>query len=390
MISNSIGRDNHKLLYEKTAQNLLQLYCLTGVLANFAGLVNINSAILVALVVASACSRTHNGSLFSPLIMLYGSLTALSLVNHIFWFPEAGLSERWRTMPIALLGMIACRSCAASGLFERCIWINSLPFLFLIPFGGHYESGRYISAYLNENMQGSLLPLAFALGLFALWGKRFNSKYMIALMSSSMSMLLGASRAAFLYLMSSVFVLSVSLIRLTLYRLAFVASLVILLVVVAIPVMTKRQQRRFGNDFMWGEHFALLIAGEANDNSSRDRLGFIELAFHAVDQNWFGYGNGNFAYVVKIYGNGSLPVAGHPHSSLAESLITAGYPGVVIYLAILLYLVKIGQRDMIMRIVLVWLCMQILLGTTLCSRLLWPMLAIAEYELQMHRIESHA
>ena len=131
-----LGRAEPKLLYKDITLDVLQLYFLTGFLANYVGLVRVNNAILVFLAFAVFLKARATG-LFSPLIIIYAILTALSLINHFRWLPEAGLPQGARTMPIVLLAMIACRACARRGLFERVVAVNALPLLLLMPIGAH-------------------------------------------------------------------------------------------------------------------------------------------------------------------------------------------------------------------------------------------------------------
>lgn len=378
--------DSNRLLYKGVLLNLLLLYFFTGFLANFEPWVNVNNGILLLLTIYTLASLRRGASLFSPLIGLYALLTFLSVLNHWRWMPEAGLPQAARTMPIVLLAMIVCRLCAVPGLFKRSVAINALPFLLLIPIGGHFLRGRYYSEFLSENMHGHVLPLAFAVGIAAIWERRYQWKPLLCLPASLMQMFLGASRKFLFYLIPPVFMLSMTKRKLSLYHVSLIAVILAATVSVAIPTMTKRQQDRFGSDFTWKSHISAIVSGETRDASSRNRIGFIKLAFWAVRQDWLGFGNGNFPYVVRRFAGIDLPEAGHPHSGLAESLITAGYSGAALYLAMLLYLLRIGYRDPVMRICLIWLFLQIIFATTLWNRFLWPLLAIAERELQMGRI----
>jgi hypothetical protein len=386
-----LSHDDHKLLYGSFSLNLLQLYFFTGFLANWTGLVNINNGILVACVAFVYIRKERTASFFSPLIIMYGVLTALSLINHWRWMPEAGLPAGARTMPIVFLAMLACRQLASPGLFERAITMNALPFALLIPFGAYIERGRYYSYFLNENILGATLQFAFAVGLCTFWERRFKWKSLVALFASVSIMVLGARRSMLLYCVPSVFMVNASTRRISLSNLAMVAMTVLLLFGFLLPIMTQRLSTRFGGEFSMMEQFEGIVSGDIKEKSASDRRAFIVLAFESANRSWLGYGNANFPHVVRQYAVVNLPEAGHPHSGLAESLITGGYPGMALYLLMLLYLLKIGHHDTLMRICLIWLFLQVFLASNLNNRMLWPMLAIAERELQMNwggRIKS--
>ena len=379
-------RDSSANLYREGVLNVLLLYFFTGFLANYEVFVHINSAILVFLAAYAFLTPRRQTSALSPLITVYGLLTLISLANHCRWIPQAGLPQEARTMPVVLVAMIACRWCAVPGLFERAITVNAIPFLLLIPIGGHFEGARYYSTFLDENMHGQVLPLAFAVGLVAVWERRYQWRPLAALAASLMQMFLGAARKMFFFLLLSVFVIVTFNRKLSGRHVLLAVATLLLTLAIAMPLMTRRQQERLGGDFTWQDQISALLSREATDKSVYDRTGFIELAFNSVRHDWLGFGNGNFPYVVSCFGTSDLPEAGHPHSGLAESLITAGYPGAVLYLFMLAYLFRIGRHDQIMRICLIWLFLQVFVETTLSNRMLWPLLAIAERELQLSAV----
>lgn len=378
-----LSHDDNKLLYDSFALNLLQLYFLTGFLANWVGPVNINSGILVACITLGFLGRERTTSLFSPLIMIYGVLTALSLINHWRWLPEAGLPPGARTMPFVFLAMLACRQLARPGLFERAITMNAIPFALLIPYGAYIEAGRYYSLFLNENILGATLEFAFAVGIYAILGHRWEWKSLTALFASVAIMALGARRSMLLYCIPAVLIANVSERHKTKTNMALIALTLLLVSTVLVPIMTQRVGERFGGDFSLSEQIEGIIGDDIKDRSALERRAFIELAIESTRIDWWGYGNANFPYIVRRYGGITLSEEpGHPHSGFAESLITGGLPGLILYVMMLLYLLKIGHRDTLMRICLVWLFLQISIATNLNSRMLWPMLAIAERELQ--------
>jgi hypothetical protein len=383
--------DKHKLFYHNLPLNLLQIYFFTGFLANFVDLVCVNNYILILFTFFTFISfrfLKHKPKLFSPLLYFYAALTFLSLFNHLRFFPEVGFPQGARTMPITLLAMVTCRLCTVPGLFERAVTMNALPFVFLIPTGVYIEYGRYYSKFLTENILGSSLHLAFAVGANALWERRYNWKVIVAFFSSASIMFLGASRVMFIYFISSTFTLIISKRKFTFSQFSLATLLFFLVVIVAVPIMTVRQQDRFGADFSWKENVINVLTGETKDRSAIVRYRFNELAFCSINQNWLGFGNANFPYVIRNYAHSFwllLPEAGHPHSGFGDSLITAGYPGLLLYIVMLLYLLRIGYKDRLMRLCLVWLFLQIFLSTTLNNRILWPLMAIAERELQLSR-----
>lgn len=381
-----MGHDDGKLLYKSIALNLLQLYFFTGFLANFPGLININNLILVLFVAYVWLSVKRRSSLFSPLIIIYGTMTALSLGNHLWWMSEAGLPQGARTMPIVLFAMLACRMCAVPGMFERGILMNALPFALLIPIGANIEEGRYVSYFLNENINGAVLPFSFAVGACALLEQRYNWKSLTTLFIPLSFMLFSARRSMLFYFVSASAILGLNgFIRNKLRprKILYAALVLIFLLSVALPVMIERQAGRFGDDFQPVEHISRLISGDVTDKSSLDRKGFIDLAIDSVSDNWLGFGNANFLYVVRSYGPRYLSDAGHPHSGLADSLITGGYPGMILYSLLLLYLLSIGYKSPLMCLCLTWLILSVFFEANLSNRILWPLLAIAEQELQL-------
>jgi len=109
----------------------------------------------------------------------------------------------------------------------------------------------------------------------------------------------------------------------------------------------------------------------------------LVISMEATRDHWLGFGHANFPYVCDLYGVGVDGNPGHPHATLAEVLIIGGYPGLAIYMIMLLYLLRIGRKDPIMRLCLLWLFLEVFIGTTFLGKIVWPLMAIAERELQM-------
>lgn len=378
--------DGNNILFKHPLPNLVLLYFFTAFFANYVIWVNINNAILVILVLFAFIYKPRGLSIFSPLIVFYALLTLLSVLSHLYWLPAAGLPDSARTMPIALASMIACRFCATPALFERSIVLNILPFAVLLPLGASHEKGRYVGTFLTETIAGGLLALGPAFCLSALWEGRRNWKFYIVLFVSLFYVLNTGSRSPFIYIAAMTLTLLV-------YkqdgkciwpkRLLYGVALLVLLFMVVMPTMLERHRIRFGDDYSFQTNISDIISGNPQDRSSHDRLAFIDLAFIAANDNWFGFGNGNFPFVVRTYAYSYLPEAGHPHSGLAESLITAGYPGLLLYIAMLIYLARIGRGSLLITLCLVWVVLMFFLDTNLNSRILWPLLSIAERELQI-------
>jgi len=313
-------------------------------------------------------------------------MTALSLGNHLWWMSEAGLPQGARTMPIVLIAMLACRMCVVPGLFERGILMNTLPFVLLIPVGAYIEGERYYSTFLDENIHGSALPFSFAVGMCALLEQRYNWKSFTTLFTPLSFMLLSARRSMLFYFVSVSAILGLNGFiqnKLRPRQILYTALVLIFLLSVVLPVMIGRQAGRFGDGFQPVKHISRLISGDVTDKSSLDRKGFIDLAIDSVSDNWLGFGNANFLYVVRSYGPRYLSDAGHPHSGLADSLITGGYPGMILYSLLLLYLLSIGYKSPLMCLCLAWLILSVFFEANLSNRILWPLLAIAEQEMQL-------
>lgn len=381
-----LGSDAGGLVYKSAATNFLQIYFLTGFLANFDDLVVINNVALVIFVVCTFLVRRVRAPTFSPMILIYAALTVISVLNHLRWYPEAGIPQGARTMPIVLFAMIACRMCTTSGLFERGVLMNTLPFALLIPLGAQITGGRFYSEFLSENIQGAVLPFAFAVGVSGLWHKRYSWKVWTTLTVPLLFMTISARRSMLFYIIGASLMMSTNgLFRGKFsFRKVVAAGLALGLVfAVAVPIMVDRQADRFGAGFHLAEHVSTLVKGEAVDRSSAEREGFIRAAFEAVSDRWLGFGGANFPLVVAKYGDSSLSIANNPHSGLADSLITAGYPGLILYLFLLIYIWRIGRNDMLMSLCFVWLVLSVFIEANLDDRILWPLLAIAERELQM-------
>ena len=104
----------------------------------------------------------------------------------------------------------------------------------------------------------------------------------------------------------------------------------------------------------------------------------------ATRDRWLGFGHANFPYVFDLYSQGRLgETPGHPHATLAEALIIGGYPGMAMYIAMLIYLFRIGRKDPVIRLCLVWLFLGAFISTAFLDKITWALIAIAERELQM-------
>jgi hypothetical protein len=389
-----LGQDDGNLIYRSTALNLLQLYFFTGFLANFGDLVIISTLILglfVFYVFSVFVIKKCHVPLFSPLIIIYSIITIISLGNHLVWMQEAGLPQGARTMPVVLLTMIACRLCTIQGLFKRGIFMNTLPFVLLIPLGAHIQEGRYYSTFLDENLLGSVLPFAFALGVTSLWEYRYNWKGILTLFPPVFFMFFSARRSMLLYLIASsvtLFIYSIKKSKIRAKQIIYMALPLLFILLVVLPTMTNRLGDRFGDNFQLLEYVPQLIEGDVTDRSTLERRGFIDLSIESTSNYWLGFGNANFPYVVRNYGPGYLSLASNPHSAFADALITAGYLGLLLYIFFLLYFLHIGKKDPLLLLCLVWMAISIFVEANLSHRILWPLLAIAERELQMRKIPS--
>lgn len=363
----------------------LLAYFLTGILMNYIDLCYINSGLMFVFLFFALLKKSLS---LSPLLIAYGILTLVSIINHLLISLDGeAIPEAARTMPTIFLLMLTCRACTVPGLFERAVVANTLPVAIALLLGGIGISwGRFYTEYLNECMRGILPQFAFVLGLWAIVERRFPPLLMIAFSASSLFMVLGASRTSFLYALLVAAVLFLSQRALSAKRL--LAGLVALLVIgyVVLPQMTASQKRRFGEDFSWRDHIAQVVSGEASDRSTVERRGFWEIGFRAVQDRWFGYGNASFPYVVERYDHTfTMSLAANPHAGLLDALITAGYPGALLYLGLLWYLWRISRTLPKVRLCVLWLFIQVFAQATFSLRILWPLMAIAERELEWSR-----
>ena len=384
-----IGHDDGKILYKAIGLNLLLLYFFTGFMANFSELVAINNLILVCFCIYVTFKKHHRIRLFSPLILLYGTITIISIGNHLWWMSETGFIAGARTMPIVLLMMLACRLCTIPGLFERSTLVNTLPFALLVPLGAHIEGGRFYSDFLNEGMQGWVFSLAYAIGLCSFFEKRFNWKTLILLFVPLFFAFYAARRTLFVYfLVAPMILVIVGYLsnKIDTRKVLYSALLLIFTTAVLLPIMFNRQTDRFGDDFSLLNNISEFLSGDTTDRSSHERRAFIDIAFQSTSDHWLGYGNANFPYVVDSYGRIDVSRAGHPHSGLAESLITAGYPGMILYFIMIFYLVRIGYQSPLMMLCVFWLFLEVFTETNLNDRIMWPLMAIAEREIEISKL----
>ncbi|NCD40824.1 MAG: hypothetical protein EOL88_01895 [Bacteroidia bacterium] len=389
LLRHILRHDNSKIWYDSKLLNLLQLYFFTGILANWGGLVFVNNVILLVCIISVFFfKKGRTISFLSPLTFAYGLLTLLSIVNHIRWLDDAGMPANARTMLFVFMAMIAFRQLAIPGFFERAINVNALPFALLIPLGHHGIGGRYYSYFLNENILGSALPFAYAVGLCSFAERRYEWKSMVALFASLAIMVLGARRSLLLYCIPSTLIVLVSIKKISLRDVCIVVILFLFFWGVVVPNMNSRLAERFGSNFSLVNHFNDIFYGVTDDKSASVRSEFIDISIKSANHDLLGYGNGNFRYIVEQFGGSNVPVAGHPHSGLAESMITGGYIGLVLYLFMLFYLIKIGYNDTVIRICMIWMFLGIFVETNLNNRIIWPLLAIAEKELTCTRKDS--
>jgi len=382
------------VIFRDPRLNLVQLFFLTGICANYSSLSPLNNLFGILLIAYTLFSIGNRQVTVSPLISLYAALTAISVLNHLaLWSETRSLEPGMRTMPFVLLMMISCRVATQPGIFKRAVLLNTIPLLFLLILGGVgiSTSGRLSTDFLTEYMHGFYPQFAFAIGINMFIEGRFRLLTMASFLASSVFMSSTSSRQYLAYIIGSIAVLLVSGFRFNLRRLTFTILILTLVLFVIVPRMNNLLAIRNGGDFNMIQHASELITGTALDNSSQQRLAMMLLSLEAAKERWLGYGHANFPYVVESLDNGSLNrVPSHPHSSLAEVLITGGYPGLVIYICILLYLTKMFYKDPIMRICLVWLYLTAFVGSSFIDKILWPLMAIAEREFEIRRSRQTA
>lgn len=387
---NGLGADTRAVFYGDLRLDLLQCYFLTCIMRNYtyAGSWQINNGILIAFVLLTFLCASRKPLTLSPLLRLYGLLTLLSVFNHLLlWEKTGGVPAGARTMPVVFLTMLACRACTRPGLFKRAVILNTLPLALLLPLGGiHISWGRLSTDYLDEAMFGFLPQFAFAVGVCALLDRRFRLLAMTSFIASCVFMTVCAARRYHIYVFLATFVVLLSKRMLSVKRILMGGVILAAFIYVVLPRMTAAQQQRqkAGADFSWIVHVQELISGDAQDYSSQRRRTLLDLSIRATRGRWLGFGHANFPYVCDLYDNGRIDVtATHPHAALAEALTIGGYPGLAIYIIMLLYLLRIGHKDPIMRLCLIWLFLQVFIGVTFLDKITWPLMVIAERELQI-------
>ncbi len=394
--SGSLSLDTEGWIYRNLNLNLLQLYFLTGFISDMGGYNLINKLILIVFLFFAFRAEKI---IFSPLLCLYGIMTFLSLLNHAMLYAETGVLEQTsRTMPVIFLLMLACRICTVPGLFVRAVTLNTLPLVLLLLIGGvEYSGGRFTNEYLPEYMHGILPQMVFAVGLWSFLKGKPRLALIVVFFASCAFMTLSTGRRYFIFMFIAIAVAllrEVSIIsnimawsqrRLRLSKILTIGILLSLAIYTLLPQMITSQKRRFGEDFRIIEHIQNLVSGETNDRSSMERKRYWIISVKAANDRWFGFGNGNFPYILEKYGGifRSWQKAGHPHGGLADSLVTAGYPGSALYMLILFYLIYIGRKDSCMHLCLIWLILQVFIQSIFADKILWPLMAIAERELQM-------
>lgn len=388
LATSGLGADTRGVLYGDLRLDLLQCYFLTGIMSNYtyAGLWQINNGILAAFVLLTLLFANRKTLTLSPLLWLYGLLTLLSLFNHLLlWEKTGGVPAGARTMPVVFLAMLACRARTRPGLFKRAVVLNTLPLALLLPLGGiHISWGRLSTEYLNEYMHGFVPAFAFAVGVCALLDRRFRLLTMASFFASIAFIVFGASRKYFIYISLATFVLVVSGKVLSVKRIVIGGCVLGLIIGIVLPKMTLAQKRRFGENFSWTQHLRELVSREAEDYSTQQRRAFLEISIRATRGRWLGFGHANFPYVCDLYNDGRIDgTPGHSHAALAEALIIGGYPGLAIYIIMLLYLLRIGRKDPVMLMCLVWMFLQVFVQGTFVDKIIWPLMAIAERELQI-------
>jgi len=366
---------------------LLLLFFLLGFLALYPSTAGIHNVLVVMLILFAFLTEKIS---FSPLIWLYGLLTVMSVVNHVLLIDETnGIPQNARTMPIIFLLMVACRACTLKGLFNHVVILNTLPIGFLLILGGiHFAPGRLENIYLTENVRTILFSFGFIVGLVLLLHRSSTKLSLLSFIFCAAFMLLGASRRHYIMMFLVVPAAILPFLKKFSLRSIVVGVILSVLVVgVVLPLSLKTQRDRFGEDFSWETHLRSLLSRDAadlpaRDPSSRIRKEYAGITFSAVDDRWHGFGNGNCPYVFEEYGPWLAIYAGHPHSAGLDALITAGYPGLMLYLIVMGYLAWIFRKNPILRLCMIFLLLQLFLGSIFASKMLWPALAIAEREIQ--------
>ena len=381
-ISNDVFGRTLKPIIKNVGEILVLAYFFVGFLQNFPELLIYSQIIGILLILAIFITKSNGPHCFSPLIVMYGLFTLISTLSCLIYGGE--FSKSMLTMPYIFMAMIACRKYAKSGIFQNSILANTLPFIVLISYGMNFDvsSGRYYSYFLNEAILGSLLPFSFAAGALLLWNWQFNWRAIILILPPTIFMYASSRRGMLIYFVCCMSALC--LIKLYEFKLERknIFSLIIagIFSIVMFNHMVGNQSQRFEEKFNLLEHSEKVVKGTAKDVSSVERSTFNRIATAVAQVHIIGVGNGNFQNEYKKAISDGRNIS-NPHSGFSESLVIGGYPGLFLYLIMLVYLLWLGRKSPIMLLCMIWMFLSIFIETSIANRLIWPLMAIAEREL---------
>ena len=189
---------------------LLIGYIFFAFLINYPSLVIYENIFLLFFIASVFLSIEIKNITISPLILIYGLLSLISTINNLFLYDRYGINKSIITMPLIFLAMVACRSISQAGLFIKLIIINAVPYILLLPIGGHIEWGRYYSYFVSENLQGIVLPFTFSVGLYLAYGRKLFFGAIVCISVPLFLFVVSARRSLLSYFLVSIFIFLVS------------------------------------------------------------------------------------------------------------------------------------------------------------------------------------
>jgi hypothetical protein len=376
----------------KVTINKLQNYILlavvfTGILSNYPYVNNINNIFIVLLFVSSFF--TKSSSTKSIIFILFSAIVSISIFNQLFYFfiQKFDLVKEDTIIFSIFLVMYAVNRIKIIYTFDFLVLINMLIFPFLFLFGFELMGGRLVSSMISLNMVGIYIFIGLMVsGQYLIKGKYKILSSMVFISSMFYLAVSGARKDLILLAMGVVFLFifiknSKDIFkRYRIFKKTILTFIIIAIGTIFISNALQNLQSRFGDNY----NVMAQINGEEDEHSASQRVMLISSAMVLTAEYPFGVGMGNIRQAMDKYNLMTYPT-NHMDSIIGESLYTAGFMGLLIYIMIIYQLyrvLKYYDKEKKYRYILFYMIISIPIYNILFHKIFWMLLVILEKELK--------
>lgn len=374
----------------KLQNYLLAAFVFTGVLANYAGIHQINNALMLLFIASSFFTKSTFPK--SKIFYLYLIVCLVSILNQ-FGFVSFGtysLNSHYMTVPLIAMMLYSVNRIKISYTYEALVLLNVSPLIVLFLLGG-FETvgGRINTELITANLHGMLIFFGFMVSTKNVLQSKILLPSLVIMVFTALFLILSGSRQNMILLLVGSFFLIYPVMKekfyFKKYRLAKKIVLGTIILVGATFVVYKgliQLSERFGDI----QQVQAQIRGEETEYSMLERLHFIKTSFIAISEGYItGVGHGNTEYALETYGDKLYHVTNNSHSVIAEFLFSAGIIGALVLLMMLFRMKQLFWNKKKYRYhygyVLIYFTLAVLAIPLIASKIFWVLLVVLERQI---------